>query len=126
MLFLIKPLLTMKRTAIYLSIISLFTIALISCNNSSTSKSDNDKVEETQKEYTVICDNQIIMQGPGEENGGLVNEPATKAIGMETYYAVWNDDTAELLETENGWVKIKLTSGPNHVTGWIPESCLDK
>jgi hypothetical protein len=107
---------------IYLiAILSIFV--LVGCG--STSENKNDK-KDKPVEYTVICDNQIIYEGPGEDKGGLVNEVSTEIIGHETYYAVWADDIVKLLEQDGDWVKVKLMSGPNHVTGWIPESCLDK
>ncbi len=114
----------MKKKILYVFIALMSFVVTVACGGSDAKNSDKD--EDVQKEFVIKCDNQTIYQGSGEENGGLVNEIATEVVGRETYYAVWSGDKVELLEEDNDWVKVKLVSGPNHVTGWIPETCLDK
>lgn len=109
---------------INLLILFLTGVFFIACSGSSTDKEENK--ETSTKEYKVLCDNQMIYQGPGEETIGLINETATKAVGADVYYYAWKDDRVELIEESEGWVKVKLVSGPNHVTGWLPETCIDK
>ncbi|PLX09647.1 MAG: hypothetical protein C0596_01100 [Marinilabiliales bacterium] len=116
----------MKMKALYLIFALIASVAIVACGGSDSKKYDNDKDEDVQKEFVIKCDNQTIYTGPGEESGGLVNEIASDIQGFETYYAVWGDDQVELLEEDGEWVKVKLMSGPNNVTGWIPESCLDR
>jgi len=115
----------MKRNFLILLLAAFASLAIVSCGSGSKSDSSDDK-EDVTKEYDIMCDNQIIKDGPGEEFGGIINEPATKAIGMESYYAVWSDDRVEIIEEDNEWVKVKLVTGPNRIEGWIPETCLDK
>jgi hypothetical protein len=115
---------TKKMKKFNLILIILAGLFFIACSNN---MAETEKTEESStKEYKVLCDNQMIYQGPGEETIGLINETATKAVGADVYYYAWKDDRVELIEESEGWVKVKLVSGPNHVTGWLPETCIDK
>ncbi len=116
----------MKRKFLSMLFAAFISVAIISCGGSNNKSESTDNKEDIQTEYDIKCDNQIIYEGPGEDHGGIINEQATEIVGIETYFALWNDDRVELLSEENGWVEIKLVTGPNRVTGWVPESCLDR
>lgn len=118
----------MKRKVLSLFFVLSLSMAFIACGggestDSNDSESDNGDIN---KEFVIKCDNQIIYNGPDEDEGGIVNAKVSEIQGFETYYAVWSDDEVKLLEEKDGWVKIEMVSGPNEVTGWIPEDCLDR
>lgn len=120
----------MKNHFYFLLFASILVFAFTSCDGnqpSSTDKKDNkeEKVEETKKEYVVTCDNMIIMQGPGEDFGGVIDEKASEITGMESYSAVWAGYKVKVLETEADWSKIETVGRPNTVSGWIPSSCIE-
>jgi hypothetical protein len=120
----------MKKHFIFLLLASILFFLINSCDGNkptSTDKTDNEaeKAEETKKEYVVTCDNMIIMQGPGEDSGGVIDEKASEITGTESYSAVWAGYKVKVLETKADWSKIETVGRPNTVIGWIPSSCIE-
>ena len=84
---------------IYLLLLTITAILFFACSNSTN---ETDKANESSTPaYNILCDNQMIYQGPSEETIGLINETATKSVGADVYYYIWKEDRVEIIEEKD-------------------------